>query len=214
TPIATDADTPGGVAEDQQPSPGAPALEAPATISGSIPRTWQDIVEVKSSTIPHAGNGLFAVRDLPGGIPLGFYFGVPMTEDEYDSLKDTVGMASHYSIMYRKTVLDATDTNGMPYTDPGGRLYCPFHFMNEDREGQKFNIAFLEGVKVNQIICLTTRNIKKGEELFVSYGEEVDRSKWGHGDDAEGEELARPRGVRAAVADSAKGEAAGATNSA
>ncbi|KAJ1937094.1 hypothetical protein EC988_007993, partial [Linderina pennispora] len=45
TPIATDADTLGGIAEDQQLSPGAPALEAPATISGNIPRTWQDIVE-------------------------------------------------------------------------------------------------------------------------------------------------------------------------
>ncbi|KAJ2787050.1 hypothetical protein GGI15_001038 [Coemansia interrupta] len=143
-----------------------------------IPKSWRDIVEVKPSTIPNAGSGLFATRDLPAGIPLGFYFGVPMTEDEFDSLKENVGMSSHYSIMYRKTVLDATDENGLPYTDPDGRLYCPFHFMNEDREGEKFNIAFLEGAKVNQIICLTSRKISSGEELFVSYGNEVDRSHW------------------------------------
>ncbi|KAJ1822379.1 hypothetical protein LPJ56_000826 [Coemansia sp. RSA 2599] len=148
-----------------------------------IPKTWRDIVEVKQSTIPNAGNGLFATRDLPAGIPLGFYFGVPMTEDEFDSLKENVGLSSHYSIMYRRTVLDATDENGQPYADPTGRLYCPFHFMNEDREGKKCNIVFLEGIKVNQVICLTNKKIRKGEELFVSYGSEVDRSHWdgGHG---------------------------------
>ncbi|KAJ1936515.1 hypothetical protein GGF37_005577, partial [Kickxella alabastrina] len=107
----------------------------------NIPKSWRDIVEVKPSSIPGAGNGLFAIRNLPGGIPLGFYFGVPMTEDEFDSLKENVGMASHYSIMYRKTVLDATDENGLPYTDPLGALYCPFHFMNEDREGNRDNIV-------------------------------------------------------------------------
>ncbi|KAJ2615557.1 hypothetical protein H4S08_001183 [Coemansia sp. RSA 1365] len=154
-----------------------------------IPKNWNDIVEVRSSTIPNAGNGLFAVRDLPGGIPIGFYFGVPMTEDEFDSLKEPVGLSSHYSIMYRKTVLDATDENGMPFTDPNGPLYCPFHFMNEARGSdtdddthRRCNITFLEGVVVNQIICLTTRLIKKGEELFASYGSEVDRSHW---DDSE-----------------------------
>ncbi|KAJ1723841.1 hypothetical protein LPJ53_001852 [Coemansia erecta] len=158
----------------------APSQDISATLLDlyDIPKSWCDIVEVKPSTIPNAGSGLFATRDLPAGIPLGFYFGVPMTEDEFDSLKENVGMSSHYSIMYRKTVLDATDENGLPYTDPDGRLYCPFHFMNEDREGEKCNIVFLEGIKVNQIICLTKRKIFSGEELFVSYGNEVDRSHW------------------------------------
>ncbi|KAJ2714734.1 hypothetical protein H4R19_001571 [Coemansia spiralis] len=171
--------------------PNAPLPEPPRSndtvqMSGldavNIPKSWSDIVEVRASTIPNAGNGLFAVRDLPAGIPLGFYFGVPMTEDEFDSLKETVGMASHYSIMYRKTVLDATDEHGMPYTDPAGPLYCPFHFMNEARAadggGDRCNITFLEGIKVNQVICMTARPIPKGAELFVSYGEEVDRSHW------------------------------------
>ncbi|KAJ2810828.1 hypothetical protein H4S07_002443 [Coemansia furcata] len=174
------------------------AADSEPPAANKIPTCWRDIVEVKPSSIPNAGNGLFAVCDLPGGIPLGFYFGVPMTEDEFDSLKEKVGLASHYSIMYRKMVLDATDKDGMPYTDPDGPLYCPFHFMNEDREGQRDNITFLEGAKVNQIICLTSRAIKCGEELFVSYGNEVDRSHW-DGDDkarmesnAEGDSMASP----------------------
>ncbi|KAJ1927828.1 hypothetical protein IWQ60_002593 [Tieghemiomyces parasiticus] len=148
----------------------------PATDDDDLPRSWQDIVEVRESSIPGAGNGLFAARDLPAYTPLGFYFGVPMTEDEFDSLKDHVGLASHYSIMYRRTVLDATDPEGQPFTDPDGPLYCPFHFMNE-KLGHG-NVAFLEGHVVNQVICMTTKKVRKGTELFVYYGSEVDREHW------------------------------------
>ncbi|KAF9427432.1 hypothetical protein BGZ94_004920 [Podila epigama] len=138
----------------------------------NVPTSLSDVVRVDVSTIPNSGNGLFAKIDLPASTPLGFYFGVPMTENEFDSLKDGVGVASHYSIMYRRTVLDATDEKGMPYSDPSGRLYCPFHFMNEDPNG---NITFITGSVVNQVICTTNRDIKAGEELFVFYGKEVDR---------------------------------------
>ncbi|OZJ02604.1 hypothetical protein BZG36_04276, partial [Bifiguratus adelaidae] len=134
----------------------------------NVPTCWQDIVEVKESTIPNAGKGLFAVRDLPFNIPLGFYFGVPMTEAEFDSLKDQVGVASQYSIMYRKTVLDATDEKGMPFTDPNGPIFCPFHFLNDIGE-KGANINFVAGAVVNQVICWTNRDIKKGEEMFVFY---------------------------------------------
>lgn len=138
----------------------------------SVPTSLSDVVRVDVSSIPNSGNGLFAKIDLPASTPLGFYFGVPMTENEFDSIKDGVGVASHYSIMYRRTVLDATDEKGMPYNDPNGRLYCPFHFMNEDPNG---NITFITGAVVNQVICTTNRDISAGEELFVFYGKEVDR---------------------------------------
>ncbi|KAJ1958422.1 hypothetical protein IWQ62_004902 [Dispira parvispora] len=164
---------------EPDPSPAVipPTPKVPPTAQNSdIPKSWRDVVEVKPSTIPNAGQGLFAIRDLPAYVPLGFYFGVPMTEDEFDSLKDHVGLASHYSIMYRRTVLDATDSNGQPFTDPDGLLFCPFHFMNE--KIGKGNVAFLEGYIVNQVICMTTRKVKAGEELFVYYGSEVDREHW------------------------------------
>ncbi|KAG0304015.1 hypothetical protein BGZ97_001657 [Linnemannia gamsii] len=150
----------------------------------SVPTSLMDVVRVDVSTIPNSGNGLFAKIDLPASTPLGFYFGVPMTENEFDSLKDGVGVASHYSIMYRRTVLDATDEKGMPYSDPDGRLYCPFHFMNEDPSG---NISFITGSVVNQVICTTNRDVKAGEELFVFYGKEVDRF-WAQGQDGSGSE--------------------------
>src|SRR6266511_2624551 len=51
----------------------------------NVPKSLSDVVEVRPSTIPNAGNGLFAKRNLPMGTPLGFYFGVPMMEDEFDN---------------------------------------------------------------------------------------------------------------------------------
>ncbi|KAG9325010.1 hypothetical protein KVV02_000519 [Mortierella alpina] len=135
-----------------------------------VPTQLSNIVRVGPSTVPNAGNGVFAVMDLPVGTPLGFYFGVPMTENEFDSLKDGVGMATQYSIMYHRTVLDATDESGQPYTDPQGVLYCPFHFMNEDPDG---NVSFIAGSTVNQVICTTNREVKAGEELLVFYGKEM-----------------------------------------
>ncbi|KAF7732889.1 hypothetical protein EC973_000165 [Apophysomyces ossiformis] len=139
-----------------------------------VPQSWKDILRVDESKIAGAGKGLFATRRLPGNTPLGFYFGVPMTEDEFDSLKDGVGRASEYSMMYRKTVLDATNEEGYPYNDPDGEMYCPFHFMNETNQAGA-NMVFVEGALVNQVICWTKRDIEEGEELLVWYGRDVDR---------------------------------------
>ncbi|KAI9321597.1 hypothetical protein BX666DRAFT_1849918 [Dichotomocladium elegans] len=159
---------------DQQQQPPAPEVKLDDLDLSDVPKKWMDIVRVDESSIPGAGKGLFAVRKLPFNTPIGFYFGVPMTEDEYDSLKDGVGRASEYSIMYRRTVLDATDDAGQPFTDPEGPVYCPFHFMNETSEKQA-NILFIEGAVVNQVILWTKRDIQPGEELLVWYGRDVDR---------------------------------------
>ncbi|CAG8577386.1 9444_t:CDS:2 [Funneliformis mosseae] len=142
----------------------------------NVPKSLNDVVEVRPSTIQNAGNGLFAKRNLPMATPLGFYFGVPMMEDDFDNSKDKIGRASHYSMRYKHTILDATDEKGEPFTDPNGPIFCPFHFMNEDPFG---NMVFLEGGDVNQVICWTKRDIRKGEELFVYYGGDVDREHWG-----------------------------------
>ncbi|KAJ1532854.1 hypothetical protein HK096_006055 [Nowakowskiella sp. JEL0078] len=142
-----------------------------------IPRSWKDIVDIRESNIVNAGRGLFAKRKIPKHTVIGYYFGVPMTEDEFDAIKDHVGMASHYSHRYRNTVLDATDDKGNPFLEnnPSG-LFCPFHFMNDS--GSAANMMFLEGHLVNQIECVTSRDVVEGEELYANYGNEIEREKW------------------------------------
>lgn len=100
-----------------------------------------------------------------------------MTEDEFDSLKEHVGLASQYSHRYKKTILDATDANGQPYWNHP-KIFCPFHFMNEHTYPAWTNVAFVEGYVVNQVLCLTIQDIKAGQELFVNYGADVDRHSW------------------------------------
>ncbi|KAI8375345.1 hypothetical protein EDC96DRAFT_496906 [Choanephora cucurbitarum] len=139
-----------------------------------VPKSWDEVVYVAPSRIPNAGMGLFAKRKIPFNVPVGFYFGVPMTEDEFDSLKDRVGRSSQYSIMYRKTVLDATDDEGEPVTDQSSPRFCPFHFMNET-DWKHANVAFVEGAVVNQVICWTRKEIQADEELLVWYGADVNR---------------------------------------
>ncbi|KAI9282353.1 hypothetical protein BY458DRAFT_497929 [Sporodiniella umbellata] len=140
----------------------------------AVPKDWNDVVYRAPSLIPQAGLGLFAKRRLPANAPIGFYFGVPMSEDEYDSLKERVGRASDYAIMYRRTVLDATDATGEPIVDESHPRYCPFHFMNEAAADQA-NIVFLEGAQVNQVICWTQGIIEPDQELLVWYGKDVHR---------------------------------------
>lgn len=146
------------------------------------PKKWQDIVLLKKSTVSINDNycyynnnnyyGLFANRNLPKNTPLGFYFGVPMTEDEFDSMKDGIGQASDYSYMYRKTVIDPTDENGRIYYYNGGPL-CPFHYIKETSILEKVNVVFYEGDHINQIVCWAKKDILPGEELFSYYQNNV-----------------------------------------
>ncbi|KAF9117504.1 hypothetical protein BGX30_005410, partial [Mortierella sp. GBA39] len=156
-----------------------------------VPKSLAEVVEVKASKIPNAGKGLFAKIDLPAGTPLGFYFGMPISENEFDSLKEGVGAASQYAIMYRRTVLDATDEQGVPFkldsaTLPweqqqrivvdgqveGQELLCPFNVLNEDLDG---NVSLITGSVVNQVICTTNRDVKEGEELVVFFARDSER---------------------------------------
>ncbi|KAI0241497.1 hypothetical protein L0F63_005614, partial [Massospora cicadina] len=156
------------------------AIKPPPTRSkrplGEIPTSWKDILEVRTSSIPGAGMGLFAKAFIPADTTIGYYFGTPLTEYDFDRTKDKVGLASHYSIMYQYMVLDATDENGAPFTDPDGPIYCPFHFMNEDKD--RVNAAFHEGLEYNQIACHTLVDIYPGQELFVYYGNEFERDHY------------------------------------
>ncbi len=92
-------------------------------------------------------------------------------------------------------VLDATDEQGQPFTHHP-RLFCPFHFMNEDKARR--NVAFVEGHVVNQVLCMTTRTIRAGQELFVDYGKDVDRDHW--------QAKAPAAAVAERVADAAEGD--------
>jgi hypothetical protein len=176
SPAPSTPSTPTGTTKKgKEPIPPEPFVSLDQLDLANVPQSWHDVVYVAPSLIPHGGNGLFAKRNLPYNTPIGFYFGVPMTEDEFDSCKDRVGRSSEYSIMYRRTVLDATDESGQPILDETNPRFCPFHFMNETNSQKTASVAFVEGAIVNQIICWTKKEIHQDEELLVWYGKDVHR---------------------------------------
>ncbi|KAI8825609.1 uncharacterized protein EV422DRAFT_583031 [Fimicolochytrium jonesii] len=156
-----------------------------------IPTSLHDILDVRVSTIPNAGRGAFAKRFIPARTEIGFYFGVPRTEDEFDMLKGHLPLPNHYAHRYRLTVIDATNDAGIPYGDDPA-YFCPFHYVNEDPA--RANLAYDRGAEVNQIVCVATRDVQEGEELFGDYGTEIERF-WGVG---EGGEKQGTNGVKGA----------------
>jgi prepilin-type processing-associated H-X9-DG protein len=162
---------------DQEDNEKVPDPQGTVTDSPSkehcIPKSLEQVLEIKESFIPNSGKGVFAKIKIPKHTYLGFYFGVPYDEDEFDSLKEGVGVASQYAHRYKNTVLDATNEQGVLYDEVIPELFCPFHYINEDLK--KANIAFIDGHVVNQIICMTLKEIKVGEELYVNYGPEIPR---------------------------------------
>lgn len=63
-----------------------------------IPSSIKDLLRIAPSTLPNAGTGCFSNYKILPHTLIGFYFGVPMTEDEFDSLKDSTGLASSFSV--------------------------------------------------------------------------------------------------------------------
>jgi hypothetical protein len=139
--------------------------------STPIPDSLQDIVYAKypgsnKNTTTAIPSSIHAKRRLPINTPLGFYFGTPTTEDEFELFKEDQGNATRYCVMYGRTVLDATDDQGQLFLGDS-KVYCPFHFMRQAPTPELANVLLLKGKIYNQVICWTKRSIAPDEELLV-----------------------------------------------
>ncbi|KAJ8659578.1 hypothetical protein O0I10_004555 [Lichtheimia ornata] len=132
--------------------------------TSQVPKSWHDLVKVVNDEEDEHKKKLIAVRQLPANTPLGFYFGVPMCKDEFNSFKDGLGEASERCVLYRNIILDATDDRGEIFQK---EVFCPFHFMRESTNAAHANMLLLEGTALNQVICWTRREIAQGEELML-----------------------------------------------
>jgi SET domain len=104
-------------------------------------------LEVRTSTIPDAGLGVFTNEDIIACEHIDFYTGDRM------------------SFPISKYYFQIKDGNGI---DAGSYPRCYMAMINDGFE--KNNCKFT--VKDKQVSVWSIRDIKKGEELFVSYGDE------------------------------------------
>jgi hypothetical protein len=128
----------------------------------------KELIEMKPSTVPGAGTGVFAKNDIAAKVDLGFYRGEHLSLEEFQKKFSNVGLGE-----YVLTLDDPTDTNKKFYVDGlkkgnwTSRINSPKGTMN------KANIVFYGDGRV-----ISKRNIKAGEELFVGYGPKYWNSKY------------------------------------
>lgn len=114
-------------------------------------------LRVKRSTVPGAGRGLFAERDLEAGADLGVYSGLEVSGPE--ALRGDRGGAYALEVK-RGLLIDAAPTNA-----------AVSRFANDPRgTGRRANTAFRRSTRTGEVHLRATRRIKRGEEVLVSYG--------------------------------------------
>lgn len=113
-------------------------------------------VEVRRSTVEGAGDGLFALEDVPGGEILGEYGG-----DRVTSLVRLLRLRNKdYTMM--------TDNPSL-VIDAAARPEALMRYVNHHFDAGCRNLErAVEGEVVHYV---TTRPVRKGEEFFVDYGE-------------------------------------------
>jgi uncharacterized protein len=129
-------------------------------------------IKIAKSTIPDAGNGVFAQVDIPKGKFLAYYIGELITEKEFQKLADTSYI---FAIETVKTInknkkpidrifyIDATNIKTSNWT----------RYVNGAKTPKQEKMINIESKQKGLNICYyTTKDIKKGSELIMSYGDE------------------------------------------
>jgi hypothetical protein len=117
-------------------------------------------LEVKPSTIPEAGNGLFAVKNFHKGDKISEYIGRILTKSQIDALYGTSHSdLSPYAVkVSRDLYIDASCFRSIA----AFANYSP----------SKNNAELATNYLTNQVFLWATKNIPMGSEIFTDYGRE------------------------------------------
>ena len=119
-------------------------------------------LEVKTSTIPAAGNGLFTTRSFPKGTLLCVYSGTPVSLTQA-MRREKQGRHGDY-VMGGFGLFWRVDAE--PHPKVLAR-YINDHWL----EPQRQNAQFIKLKKERKALVVATRALDAGEEVFASYGE-------------------------------------------
>jgi hypothetical protein len=157
-------------------------------------------IEIKASTVPGAGLGLFAKTSLPKGTLLGTYPGavIPLSQNlgklqEYPACEGYIWRFSD-----NRAVIDPTNAEGiMEATCSGGNRSMPGSVLlfqsllqplfsvstalcriNEPPRGMDVNVVTSEHLEKRRVVFELERDVMAGEEFFIDYGLSYDRSMY------------------------------------
>jgi SET domain-containing protein len=134
---------------------------AVALSQGQTP--YEKQLEIRTSRIPHAGNGVYTKVTIPKGTYLGAYTGEFITDDEY------LRRAGADRWQYMMGLLDCAKphTGGITTIDGvGGNVFTRMNYAPAEFQNVKFEkICDPPFVKI-----MALRDLAAGEELWVDYG--------------------------------------------
>lgn len=120
------------------------------------------MIAIANSTIEEAGKGVFANRRIRKNEFLGEYKGVWLTPEEFEKKK------SHKDYIWK---IQDEDGDAIGYIDGGNKKYSNWlRYINCPCTAEQENVKAFQ--KRFSICYYASKEIKKGEELFVWYGEE------------------------------------------
>ena len=130
---------------------------------------WQHTREkyglyLKPSAIPHAGLGLFTLRDIQKGRRIAAYTGVLRTDEELDRMEAN---ANAYAVRIKKNLsVDASSTQTAL-----GRYANDCRSVNVRRkECPGTNAKFVVNQRTQKVYLKATKRIQAGSEIFLAYG--------------------------------------------
>lgn len=128
-----------------------------------------EYVTVKTSNIPGAGEGAFAKKKIPKGTLLGYYLHNAISMEE---AKRLYKLKKHY---YFFGAPDCANIPETPYLDGDPNHYVSkVNFAPSEINGVETNLTnvyFQKFCEEPYIRLFAARDIKVGEELYVSYGD-------------------------------------------
>lgn len=124
---------------------------------------YEPNLEIRTSRIPHAGNGVFTKVAIPKGAYLGAYTGEFITEEEYRR------RAAENRWQYMMGLLDCAKphTGGIVTIDGvQGNVFTRMNYAPAEFQ----NVKFEKICEAPYVRIMALRDITAGEELWVDYG--------------------------------------------
>ena len=141
--------------------PAVAVATAVALSTGQSP--YEKRLEIRTSTIPHAGNGVYTKVAIPKGAYLGAYTGEFITDEEYERRLN----ANRWQYMMGLLDCAKPHTGGITIIDGiSGNVFTRMNYAPEEFRNVKFEkICEAPFVKI-----MALKDIAAGEELWVDYG--------------------------------------------
>jgi len=127
---------------------------------------YEDHLEVKPSTIPNAGNGLFTTKFIPKSTPICHYTGY---RHHYQSQKRLLNRAY---VIKLQNGYPKHDRRNDGFVDALPTLNVKARFMNDIQNEDQYNVKFehVQSPEIWHCPVVSLRDIEAGEELFLNYG--------------------------------------------